>query len=419
MLPCYFYPVIGGAETHVFHLSKNLVERGHEVFVLTSDCTPTNNYHPLANREEINGIHIQRFKTFHLGAGLRIWRGLAREILQLQPDIIHAHSIGFPHSDVCGLLARIKRIPSVATTHGALGIGDPAHKEDMRRMIWANIVTRWTLRFFDRIILISPAEKSWVLKAVHPERICVIPNGVPGEIFDNSIDPLPFRKKYGLEGTPVILYLGRLIGKKGVEHLLTAAPLILKKYRVKILIVGPDGGKKKMLMELSGNLCLDKDVIFAGELSEEDKLQAIACSDMLILPSKKEAQGIVLLEAQAMGKPVIATRQGGIPYFIKDGQDGVLIDYGRPDQIAKAVEKLLSDREFREKIGKKGKETARMLKWDVITQKILDIYELIIEECKDRSSKVYKLPCRIFRKEMKGREKEHQNLEENHHRWEV
>jgi glycosyltransferase involved in cell wall biosynthesis len=389
MLPCYFHPVIGGAETHVFHLSKNLIQRGHEVFVLTSDCTPTNNYPPLANREEINGIHIQRFKTFHLGAGLRIWRGLAGEILQLQPDIIHAHSIGFLHSDVCGLLARIKGIPSVATTHGALGIGDPAHKEDIRRKIWASIVTRLTLRFFDRIILISPAEKSWVLKAVHPERICIIPNGVPGEIFDNNIDPLPFRKKYGLEATPVILYLGRLIGKKGVEHLLTAAPLILKKYRVKILIVGPDGGKKRMLMELSQNLHLDKDVIFTGELSDEDKLQAIACSDMLILPSKKEAQGIAILEAQAMGKPVIATRQGGIPYFIKDGENGVLIDYGRPDQIAKAVEKLLSDREFREKIGKKGKETARMLNWDVITQKILDIYELIIERCKSSTSKAY------------------------------
>jgi len=389
MLPCYFHPVIGGAETHVFHLSKNLVERGHEVFVLTSDCTPTNNYHPLANREEINGIHIQRFKTFYLGAGLRIWRGLAGEILQLQPDVIHAHSIGFPHSDMCALLSRVKRIPSIVTTHGALGIGDPAHKEHIKRRIWASIVTRWTLRFFDRIILISPAEKSWVLKAVHPERICIIPNGVPGEIFDNNIDPLPFRKKYGLEGIPVILYLGRVIGKKGVEHLLMAAPLILKKYRVKILIVGPDGGKKKMLMELSQNLNLDKNVIFTGELSDEDKLQAIACSDMLILPSKKEAQGIVLLEAQAMGKPVIATRQGGIPYFIKDGENGVLIDYGRPDQIAKAVEKLLSDREFREKIGKKGKETARMFTWDIITQKILDIYELIIEECKSSTSKAY------------------------------
>ncbi|MFQ6052087.1 MAG: glycosyltransferase family 4 protein [Candidatus Hydrothermarchaeota archaeon] len=384
MSPCYFYPVIGGAETHVFHLSKNLVERGHQVFVLTSDCMPTNNCHPLTNREEINGIRIQRFKTFDLGAGLRIWRGLAGEILQLQPDVIHAHSIGFPHSDICALLSRIRRIPSIVTTHGALGIGDPAHKENVRRRIWASIVTRWTLRFFDRIILISPAEKPWVVKRVPVERICVIPNGVPGEIFDNNIDPVSFRKKYGLEDIPVILYLGRVIGKKGVDHLLMATPLILKKHKVKILIAGPDGGKKRMLMELSQNLCLDKDVIFTGELSEEDKLKAIACSDVLVLPSKKEAQGIVLLEAQAMGKPVIATRQGGIPYFIKDGENGILIDYGRPDQIANAVEKLLSDREFRGKIGKKGKETVRMLNWDVITQKILDVYESIIEECKNK-----------------------------------
>jgi len=389
MLPCYFYPVIGGAETHVFHLSKNLVERGHEVFVLTSNCTPTNSGPPLAKSEEISGVHIRRFKTFNLGAGLRIWQGLASEILQLQPDIIHAHSIGFPHSDLCAILSKIKRIPSVATTHGALGIGDPAHKENMRRRIWASIVTRYTLRFFDRIILISPAEKSWVLKAVHPERICIIPNGVPGEIFDNNIDPLPFRKKYGLEGTPVILYLGRLIGKKGIEYLLMAAPSILKKRKARILIVGPDGGKKKMLMELSQNLRLDKDVIFTGELSEQDKLEAIASCNMLVLPSKKEGQGIVVLEAQAMGKPVIATRQGGIPYFIKDGENGILVDYGRPDQIVDAVEQLLSDTKFCQRISRKGKETARTFTWDIITKKILDIYELVIHEYKNRTSKVH------------------------------
>lgn len=361
MLPCYFHPVIGGAETHVFHLSKNLVERGHEVFVLTSDCTPTNSGHPLAKSEEIGGINIRRFKTLNLGAGLRIWQGLAREILQLQPDIIHAHSIGFPHSDVCALLSKIKRIPSVATTHGALGIGDSAHKENMRRRIWANIVTRHTLRFFNRVIAISPAEKSWVLRAVHPEGICIIPNGVPGGIFDNNIDTASFRKKYGLKDIPIILYLGRLVEKKGIEYLLRAAPSILKKHKAKILIVGPDGGKKKMLMELSQGLRLEKDVIFTGELSEEDKLKAIASCDMLVLPSKKEGQGIVLLEAQAMGKPVIATRQGGIPYFIKDGENGILVDYGRPDQIADAVQQLLSDTKFRQRISRKGKETARML----------------------------------------------------------
>lgn len=286
MLPCYFQPVIGGAETHVFHLSKNLVERGHEVFVLTSDCTPINNYHPLVSREKTNGIHIRRFKIFNLGAGLRIWRGLVREILQIQPNIIHAHSIGFPHSDVCALVSKIKKIPSIVTTHGALGIGDSAHKEDIRRKIWASIVTRQTSRFFNRIIVISPAEKPYVLKAVRPEKICIIPNGVPAEIFDNNIDPVSFRKKYGLEDSPVILYLGRLIGKKGVEHLLMAASSILKKYRVKILIAGPDGGKKKMLIELSQKLCLDKDVIFTGECHQKAFEQVAGLCMFCSSPSK-------------------------------------------------------------------------------------------------------------------------------------
>jgi len=378
MLPCYFHPVIGGAETHVFHLSKKLVERGHQVFVLTSDCTPTNNHGPLASAEEIDGIHVRRFKAFSLGAGLRIWQGLSGEILHLQPHIIHAHSIGFPHSDLSALIGRIRGIPSVVTTHGAMGIGDLAHKEDIRRRIWASIVTKHTLRFFNKVIVISPAEKKWLFEAGLQERICVIPNGIPREIFDINVDAVSFRRKYGLQDIPTILYLGRLVEKKGVEHLLMAVPIILKKQRVKVLIVGPDGGRKKMLMELSRKLHLEKDVIFTGELSEEDKLKAIACSDMLVLPSKKEAQGIVLLEAQAMEKPVIATRQGGIPHFIKDGENGILVDYGSPDQIANAVEKLLCNKTFQEKIGKKGRESARMFTWDIITQKILDVYASII-----------------------------------------
>ncbi|MFQ6052266.1 MAG: glycosyltransferase, partial [Candidatus Hydrothermarchaeota archaeon] len=81
------------------------------------------------------------------------------------------------------------------------------------------------------------------------------------------------------------------------------------------------------------------------------------------------------------------TRQGGIPYFIKDGENGILVDYGRPDHIARAVEKLLSDRELREKTGKKGKEAAWTLNWDIITEKILEVYESIMEEHGKRRSR--------------------------------
>lgn len=377
MLPCYFYPVIGGAETHVFYLSKKLVEMGNEVFILTANTNMLNERNVFPNEEVIDGLHVHRFKFIDLGAGLRIWRGLFNEILEINPDIIHAHSIGFPHSDICAIISKIKKIPSIVTTHGALGIGDNVHKENVKRIIWAKMITKQVLRFFDRIIAISQAEIPWLLKnGVSAKKIHVIPNGIPEEILDCEVDPTPFKEKYGLSST--ILYLGRLASKKGIEHLISATPLILNEHNVKILIVGPGGGAKKELVQLSSKLGLDGHVIFTGELSEEDKLQAISASDMLILPSAKEAQGIVLLEAQAMGKPVIATNQGGIPHFIKDGENGILIDYGRPDQIAEAVKKLLKDNNLSMRIGKCGKESVKKFTWKNIARKTIDVYSQVL-----------------------------------------
>lgn len=377
MLPCYFYPVIGGAETHVFHLSKKLVEMGNEVFVLTANANMLDERNVFPNEEVIDGLHVRRFKFIDLGAGLRIWKGFINEILEINPDIIHAHSIGFPHSDICAIIGKIKKIPSIVTTHGALGIGDNVHKENVKRIIWAKMITKQVLRFFDRIIAISQAEILWLLKnGVSAKKIHVIPNGIPEEILDCAVDPKPFKEKYGLSST--ILYLGRLASKKGIEHLISATPLILNEHNVKILIVGPSGGAKKELVQLSSKLGLDGHVIFTGELSEEDKLQAIVASDMLILPSAKEAQGIVLLEAQAMGKPVIATNQGGIPHFIKDGENGILIDYGRPDQIAEAVKKLLKDNNLSMRIGKCGKESVKKFTWGNIARKTIDVYSQVL-----------------------------------------
>lgn len=144
---------------------------------------------------------------------------------------------------------------------------------------------------------------------------------------------------------------------------------------------------RNILAELVKRLRLENDIVFTGKLSEEEKLQAIAASEILVLPSRKEAQGIVLLEAQALGKPVIATRQGGIPYFIEDRENGLLVDYGKPEQIANAVSALLCDTNLRKKIERKAKETARRLTWDIISQKILDCYQLTLKEHRIRIPK--------------------------------
>ena len=129
------------------------------------------------------------------------------------------------------------------------------------------------------------------------------------------------------------------------------------------------------MKRLTCELNIEKNIIFTGPLSEKDKYSAIVSSEALILPSSFEAQGLVLLEAQALGIPVIATRQGGVPYFIKDGENGILIEYGRPDQIAEALRRILKDENLARRLGETGRYLAKEYTWEKIAERILSVYE--------------------------------------------
>jgi len=126
-------------------------------------------------------------------------------------------------------------------------------------------------------------------------------------------------------------------------------------------------------------LGIERNIVFTGPLSEGEKYAAIASSEALVLPSSFEAQGLVLLEAQILGKPVVATRQGGIPYFIKNGENGILIEYGKPDQIAEALRSILTDEAFARRLGENGRRMAKEYTWDRIAEEILSVYEDALE----------------------------------------
>ncbi|MCD6089370.1 glycosyltransferase family 4 protein, partial [Candidatus Bathyarchaeota archaeon] len=211
------------------------------------------------------------------------------------------------------------------------------------------------------------------------EKIHVIPGGVSRRVTELGVNSEEFREKYGIK-SKMILYLGRLAKKKGIEHLIRAAPQLLKDFpALKIVIAGPDNGIMQSLKELACKLGVERNIVFTGPLSEEEKYAAIASSEALVLPSSFEAQGLVLLEAQILGKPVVATRQGGIPYFIKNGENGILIEYGKPDQIAEALRSILTDESFARRLGENGRRVAEEYTWDRIAGEILSVYEDALE----------------------------------------
>ena len=375
MVSPYFHPVIGGIETYVLELSREFVNKDHEVYVFTSNKTMDGKYDVFPWQEEINGINIFRFKVLPFTKGVEFWLKFSDTLLKAKPDIVHCHKIGFSMSDMCPIICKANRIPSIATTHGVPYISS-VHREPPLRDLYLKTVPGRTVRLFDHIVAISEIELPWLHKSgVSDEKIHVIPGGVSRRIFNGNFSERDFREKYDVESR-MILYLGRLADKKGIEHLIYAAPLLLRDFPdLKIVIAGPDCGMMGRLMNLTHKLGVERSVIFTGPLPEEYKYAALASSEALILPSSFEAQGLVLMEAQALGIPVIATKQGGVPYFIRDGVNGILIDYGRPDQIVKAVKTILEDRDLARRMGENGRRLAEKHTWDSIANKMLTIYE--------------------------------------------
>jgi glycosyltransferase involved in cell wall biosynthesis len=208
------------------------------------------------------------------------------------------------------------------------------------------------------------------------DKIVVIPDGIP----EDACKPVVVNdlcREYNLDDKKVVLYVGRLQYPKGLHILLKSVPVVLKDVPDAIfLLVGPDGGMKQILMALAKSLGIQNHIIFADYVSEQIKLQAYALCDMLVLPSLYdyvEAYSIVISEAWAQRKPVVATRIGAIPYRINHNVNGLLVPPGDVDKLAGAITKLLLDSSFARHLGENGSK--EVVTWSEVAQRMMDIYQ--------------------------------------------
>jgi phosphatidylinositol alpha-1,6-mannosyltransferase len=166
-----------------------------------------------------------------------------------------------------------------------------------------------------------------------------------------------------------------LIPRKGLSFLVEAAKRIVKENaETKFLIVGEGSQKNQLIVSLeSANL--SGNFKFLGNLKEQDLSAVYNCADVFVLPSIQEGQGIVLLEAQACGKPVVAFNLGGINEAVRNGETGLLVKRGSVEELADALLRLLSDKPLREKMGANGRGfVTENFTWDICAQKMLKVY---------------------------------------------
>jgi phosphatidyl-myo-inositol dimannoside synthase len=209
------------------------------------------------------------------------------------------------------------------------------------------------------------------------DKIQVVHPGVDSDFYADKAVMDDIRKKHNLINKTVLLSYGRLVKRKGFENVIKAMPEIIKQNPDVHYFISGDGPEKMRILDLSMKY---KNITLLDRLSDKEKNAWLALCDIFIMPSYSEGPdfegfGIVFLEANIAGKPVIGGRSGGVPEAIDDGVSGILVEPRDTVEIAKAVLRLANDPGLRQKIGRQG--YARALEWFNWERQIGRFYKII------------------------------------------
>jgi glycosyltransferase involved in cell wall biosynthesis len=326
----------GGIESHSVTLASALAKRGHKVIV---GCPRAGNVSGNAVRA---GLSVEDLRVVNSG-----------DIVALYKIIATAR-----REDIEVIVANLgKEYWPAAVAAKILGIRIIFVRHQVDRLKKATV--RLIARHVHRVAAVSAAVRDALLECGVPdEKIRVIHNAVDLARFDPAgVDRKKVRKDLGFaEDDIVIATAGKLHAGKGVFDLLRAAENIAKRYpALRLLYVG-DGPERAALQEEAAGLSMHGRIVFAGLRNDMERMYA--AMDLFVLPSTcREAFGMVIIEAMAMGRPVVATATGGIPEVVRDGINGILVEPGDPAGLADAVSRLLDDDALSRRLAAEGRAT--------------------------------------------------------------
>lgn len=368
----YFLPHIGGVEKHVYMLSKEMIRRGHNVEVLTT------NYDNLKDMDIVDGISIRRVKEIATAFKTPITPKIVSEMKKYSPEVVHSHSPPPLSSYYASKACRRYGYPLVYTHHCDLEI--PTRFGRFVRNIYLSTIGYTTIKTAKRIIVYtrSYASTSIILWKYKTD---IVPTGIDVNKF-NIMDASSLKKKYGLENKKIVLFVGRLEPQKGLRYLVESMNHLNKD--ISLIIIG-EGTEKNKIKDIIGKLNLVKRVHLLGKIDEKLLPLHYNMCDVFVLPStnRLEAFGLVLIEAMACGKPVVATDMPGIKEVVLDEKTGFLCEPFDSKGLAEKIRIILDDENKRKNMGKNARKHAiKNYSWEVIAKKIERIYEAASDERK-------------------------------------
>lgn len=358
-LTATFLPTLGGAEQVLDGLARSLIELGHEVTVAA----------PHVRGEAALGSTAYRLVRYRRPLSKRFGvRQLAVRLLwehwRRPADVLHCHG-AYPPGYVGLAFRRLTAVPVVVRPHGS----DILPGEWIRRHARLEPRVRQVMREADAVIAQGAdlAREARGLGAA-PTRLRVIPNGV-------RIPPVVRRAP---AQPPLVLAMGSLAPKKGFDVLLRATPRILQAVpgaRVVLAGEGPETGRLRTLADALG---IREAVGFPGAVRGEAKAELLCGASLVVLTSRREPFSNFLLEALAVGCPIVATAVGGNPEILGEPPAGVLVPSEDPRALAEAVIGMLRDPDRAEALGRMARRRAEIFAWPRMVEGYLEVYRSVL-----------------------------------------
>ena len=350
----------GGIVFLAVDLAREISKIGHEVTIYTTDLDFSNG----PNKFNKNLPRLEKFEKFrinrtHVWFSLKLFfinSSMLKEIEKDKPDIIHTIGLRSYQSIIAWRASKKLRIPLIVSDQGGL----TTHPFLTQSSIVLQILYKIQNYFIKKIISDSTAisaaneyEKEIFLDIDKKSKIEIIRNGVN---LETLVSKQNFREKYQID-SKFILFVGRFSKSKGIKTLIHSFNKIINEKKIlntKLVIMGVDFGFEKYMEGLIKKFNLSDKILVIKNPPREDVISAYGESEFLVLPSQWELSPLVPLESFAFKKPVISTRSHGIPFTVKDGKTGILVEPENPNELSKAITKLLLDDELREQLGTTG-----------------------------------------------------------------
>lgn len=337
-------PQTGGAEVQMFLLAKFLNKSNFTPILACSNYPQLDNWCQKFTQE---GIKVIRFKVSHKHDPRHL-SNLKRTIKQESIDLLHCH-VWNPAS--CRYAFSLNT-PTIITEH------DPFKLSSIK-----SFFKKKSLKKVKKIITVSAnnAKKIQNLYPEHSQKLQVILNGIDTTWWQSQLlgfseeDATKIKEQvfHANTNSLIVTTIAELHERKGLKYLLKAVPKVIAEYpNLKFVIIG-EGNERKSLEKIVEKLKIERNVALIGRKNNIPKL--LKSSEIFLLPSRREAFGLVLTEAMITGLPVLASAVGGIPEIIQNGKNGILFESENPDAIAQTLLELIPSSEKRSVLGANGK----------------------------------------------------------------